>query len=457
MELKLVYRVLRQLSQCSLNFYSEILVEGQENVPPSGPVILVACHPNEIMDIATLAVTIPHSRSIGFWAKASLFKNPVLRAILESASSIPVHRSSIKAEQGSPAEGPPKDHTQYLFRETFASLSAGGVIGLFPEGTSYTHPHLPALKTGAARVILEYARWQMENNQKESTKPLVVVPVGIVYTDKSRYRSKVALPRYGRPIHYDGIAKLYLAPSDNVPHSSELEQVKRLTAEIERCMRELTLNAPSWDDLHCATIARDIIFERLELSLQQYLSVTQGLIDHVSNSALVNSEARTVLLGYHSLLYHTGISHSALVNLYPTMKFPSRYEALSVFLKQLRDTVLHPRFWFFLPPCFVFAPAYIVGFLGKRYLGSPVGQETWAQFKAVLGGLAFGITSVLLSRKLASMVSVYLPTVIWSSSVPSVPLPSYAGSTIALAGTVAVAYVSTHAFLRWQDALVAGT
>jgi glycerol-3-phosphate O-acyltransferase / dihydroxyacetone phosphate acyltransferase len=41
MELKLVYRFLRQVSDWSVNgFYSEVHVEGHENVPKHGPVIL---------------------------------------------------------------------------------------------------------------------------------------------------------------------------------------------------------------------------------------------------------------------------------------------------------------------------------------------------------------------------------------------------------------------------------
>lgn len=39
-ELKLVYRGLRQVSDWALRFYSEIYVDGQENVPLDGPLIM---------------------------------------------------------------------------------------------------------------------------------------------------------------------------------------------------------------------------------------------------------------------------------------------------------------------------------------------------------------------------------------------------------------------------------
>lgn len=40
MPLRLVYRALRKISDWSLSFYSDVYVEGQENVPVDGPVIL---------------------------------------------------------------------------------------------------------------------------------------------------------------------------------------------------------------------------------------------------------------------------------------------------------------------------------------------------------------------------------------------------------------------------------
>lgn len=42
MELKIVYRILRQVSDWTLTgFYSDVHVEGSENVPKHGPIILL--------------------------------------------------------------------------------------------------------------------------------------------------------------------------------------------------------------------------------------------------------------------------------------------------------------------------------------------------------------------------------------------------------------------------------
>ena len=45
MELKLVYRTLRQISDWALRYYSEVYVDGQENIPADGPLILCVYPP----------------------------------------------------------------------------------------------------------------------------------------------------------------------------------------------------------------------------------------------------------------------------------------------------------------------------------------------------------------------------------------------------------------------------
>ena len=54
MELKLVYRGLRQVSDWALRFYSDISVDGAENVPKDGPLIMC------VRAYATVALSFLH-------------------------------------------------------------------------------------------------------------------------------------------------------------------------------------------------------------------------------------------------------------------------------------------------------------------------------------------------------------------------------------------------------------
>lgn len=124
-----------------------------------------------------------------------MFANPVLRAVMASSGSIPVQRiPNSTGAAGTP--GAPPDARFALLRETFRALDAGEVVGVFPEGTSYTAPQIAQVKEGAAWVALEYARWQLQHaaaGAQGKSKKLTLVPVGIVYSDKTRFKSRVSL------------------------------------------------------------------------------------------------------------------------------------------------------------------------------------------------------------------------------------------------------------------------
>ncbi|CCL99506.1 uncharacterized protein FIBRA_01524 [Fibroporia radiculosa] len=421
MELKLVYRGLRSISNWVLGFYSEVYVDGGDNVPGSGPLIVVSCHHNEILDIATLAVTIPHRRPLCFWAKSSLFKNPLARAILLSSGSIPVHRNPNKDAPGvGDGSDPDRSHAakQALFRETFRVLDASEVVGVFPEGTSYTEPQIAQVKEGAAWAALEYARWRRGPGQgarsesvgdgDSADSPLLVVPVGIVHTDKSHFQSRVCV-RWGTPIDVTEYAERYLQDTGGVDAPREV--VRDLTSEIERSMVALTINAPDWDTLHAARMARDILFgDSQNIPIQEFAEITQILVDafsgHSSPQALVDT--KRALLTYYSFLHYAAISHDSLSASLPTLyhnEIPSRVQATANVARQLSIAVFHPRLLIFLPALVLHLPAYLLGNLGKRLLANRHEEETHAQYKAIFGGLGAGVMYALVGGKVAQTLA----------------------------------------------------
>lgn len=163
---------------------------------------------NGFIDPLYKAATIPHRRIIAYWTKASLFKNPISRFILSSAGSIPVERSRRpQAPPPPPSASSLSDDPKHaldrrqdrprgeaelraLFTATYEDLLRGGALGVFPEGTSYTMPRIVQVKEGAARAALGYLKW-CGVGPGAAAGGIQVVPVGIVYTDKSKYRSRV--------------------------------------------------------------------------------------------------------------------------------------------------------------------------------------------------------------------------------------------------------------------------
>ena len=114
-----------------------------------------------------------------YWAKATLFNNPMFGKILYTAGVIPVDRGA-------------KDNHK-LFAGTFKALSDGECVALFPEGTSYTMPRIVQVKDGASWAVLEYMKWVQDGKAPKGAKEAPVVPVGITYTNKSKYRSSIVV------------------------------------------------------------------------------------------------------------------------------------------------------------------------------------------------------------------------------------------------------------------------
>ena len=73
----------------------------------------------------------------------------------------------------------------------FVGMFPDRVVGVFPEGTSYTEPRIIQVKEGAAWVALEYSRWMRESADSDG-QPIKIIPVGIAYTDKTQYLSRVS-------------------------------------------------------------------------------------------------------------------------------------------------------------------------------------------------------------------------------------------------------------------------
>ena len=168
------------------------------------------------------------------------------------------------------AASPQRNANDALFRDTFKALERGEVICVFPEGTSYTEPGIAQVKEGAARAALEYVRWARENRGgQEEGRRLKIVPVGIVYTDKSQFQTGVSRTlifavggcsavvhagrvgqvrvRWGTPIDAEDFASEFGAGQEGENKEvSSRDTVKALTSEIEKKMLALTINAPDW-------------------------------------------------------------------------------------------------------------------------------------------------------------------------------------------------------------------
>ncbi|KAJ7122064.1 hypothetical protein C8R43DRAFT_1149056 [Mycena crocata] len=200
--------------------------------------------------------------------------------------------------------------------------------------------------------------------------------------------------RFGQPITMDSYIEQFLSGSEGAPRTA----VKRLSRAIESGLVGATVNAPDWDTLYAARMARDIMWEGdKSINLDEFVSISQTLVDLFStpNPTPNFKSMKRHLLEYYSLLQSTHLTNSVLSNL-PLPRsldpntltpLPSRLMTLLILVRDTFSTLL--RLPFFVFPLVIYMPVYIMGRLGARLVEDE--EETQAQNK-----LVFGLLSMLL-------------------------------------------------------------
>ncbi|MFN8500527.1 lysophospholipid acyltransferase family protein [Kouleothrix sp.] len=206
-------------------FYPRIEVRGLDRLPTGQPMLMVANHPNGLLDALVLMIGL--RQHVAFLAKSTFFANPVGRVLMAAFGALPVYRPRDEGLAGG-AQGDRSSRNEATFARCRELLQRNHPLALFPEGTTHSHTTMLPLRTGAARIALSAEAetgWAID---------LRVVPVGLWYQDKARFRS-AALVVVGRPFTIDDLAALYASD----PHGA----ADRLTERIDMYLDEVVLQA----------------------------------------------------------------------------------------------------------------------------------------------------------------------------------------------------------------------
>lgn len=226
-----------------------------DSPPQSGPLLLIANHPNMLLDPAAVATAA--GRPVRFLAKAPLFENPVTRFFLHSIGAIPVYRRH---------DDPSRvGKNEEMFREVHRALAGGAAIGIFPEGKSHGEPALAPLRTGAARMAIGAAAIL--------GRDFPIIPIGLTLSRKESFRSE-AFALVGLPVEWNDLSSR---------KDDDEDAVRQLTQRIDESLREVTLNLEQWEDAPAIAFAEAVYAAEFRLPdekderLQRLRNIAQGL------------------------------------------------------------------------------------------------------------------------------------------------------------------------------------
>lgn len=227
------YRFLKRLAWVVIRvFYRRVDVVGGERLEGRRPQLLIINHTNNFADPVLVLGMLPGLPR--FLAASSWWKSRAVRWVFSLGGVVPIHRSRDGGGTAANAK---------TFAACHEALEHGAHLAMFPEGEVHTGPSILPLKTGAARIALGAAA-------EAGVRGVEVVPVGIVYEARDRFRSQCAI-HVGEPVLVDEWVERYRADSR--------QAVRELTAELGARLRAVTVNHESWDDANrveeVATIA----------------------------------------------------------------------------------------------------------------------------------------------------------------------------------------------------------
>lgn len=112
------YRAVMACAWPIVAWWGRLEVVGLRRLPADGPVLLVANHDSH-WDPVVVGVAALRRRHVGAIAKASMWRVPILRRVLDRMGQHPITRGRVDRGE---------------FRRIVDALAAGECVGIFPEG-----------------------------------------------------------------------------------------------------------------------------------------------------------------------------------------------------------------------------------------------------------------------------------------------------------------------------------
>lgn len=204
-------------------------------MPDTGGGIIVAWHPNALVDPALIFTSFP--RRIVFGARHGIFDWPVIGRIVRAMGTVPIYR----AQDLDPtmSEAARREANQKSLDAMAGAVAGGAFTALFPEGLSHDDSSPRTLKPGAARLYYQVLR----TIGPDAARPLLL-PVGLHYDEKHLFGSSVLIV-YHPPLTIE--PPLADPPPVNAPEEARRTAYGALTQDIEQSLNNVVHATENWE------------------------------------------------------------------------------------------------------------------------------------------------------------------------------------------------------------------
>ena len=285
-------------------YYKEVKVNNVEGLDYDGPKIIIANHPNTLLDAWIIGQV--SKEKIYFMTKGTFFNTGIKKWFLRGLGLIPINRATESVTKGVSNED--------SFEMCYRVLEEGKILVVFPEGNSFIERQLRVLKSGTARIALEVEKRGL------ASKPIRVIPMGLIYSEANKFRSSV-LAVVGDPIDPRPFLEEF--------KENSIKGAKGLTEEFRKSLEGLLVNSISYEH---ESLVEDIVQilssqrvdsdkKGVELMVEQ-IKETHGKINKVYSTNHQKLEEITQLVErIKGQLNHLGIKSDFLDRYYKPRMF----------------------------------------------------------------------------------------------------------------------------------------
>lgn len=256
----MLYYFAKYTSKIALRInFKKLFVHYRQAVPADNPIIFAANHPTAFMDPVILGAL--HERPMHFIVRGDIFKGGLVLAALRGLKMLPIFRfrdgyANLK-------------NNQATMETVYDKLAEGKCVLVLAEGETKHEKRLRPIQKGTARMAFGAI-------EKHGEMDVLIVPVGVNYTDADQLRSQVMV-EFGAPIRL----RDYLDVHEENPRKA----IKQVTDRLQKEMRELVIHIEDPED---------------EPWVNRFLDIERNQL-HQSNYPIVSNDDTLWKLEYYTV------------------------------------------------------------------------------------------------------------------------------------------------------------